>query len=65
MILLIPLILREFAGLKPKEQVALVGMGSKFELWNLDNWEKKQIGLHIEGEDLSSDLPASLEEIPF
>lgn len=65
MTLLIPQILRDFAGLKAKEQVALVGMGSKFELWSLENWEKKQIGLQVEGEDLSSDLPASLEEIPF
>ena len=65
MTLLIPQILRDFAGLKAKEQVALVGMGSKFELWSLENWEKKQIGLQVEGEDLSSDLPTSLEEIPF
>ena len=65
MTLLIPQILRDFAGLKAKEQVALVGMGSKFELWSLENWEKKQIGLQVEGEDSSSDLPASLEEIPF
>jgi DNA-binding transcriptional regulator/RsmH inhibitor MraZ len=48
-----------------KENVALVGMGSKFELWNLDNWEKKQSGLQIKGEDLIEDLPMSLEEIPF
>ena len=65
MTLLIPQILRDFAGLKAKEQVALVGMGSKFELWSLENWEKKQMGLQVEGEDLSSDLPTSLEEIPF
>ncbi len=65
MTLLVPQILRDFAGLKGKEQVALVGMGSKFELWNLENWEKKQVGLQVEGEDSSSDLPASLEEIPF
>ena len=51
MTLLIPQILRDFAGLKAKEQVALVGMGSKFELWSLENWEKKQIGLQVEGED--------------
>ena len=41
MTLLIPQILRDFAGLTLKEHIALVGMGSKFELWNLDNWEKK------------------------
>jgi MraZ protein len=52
MTLLIPQILREFADLTLKENVALVGMGSKFELWNLDNWEKKQSGLQIKGEDL-------------
>ena len=65
MTLLIPQILRDFASLKAREQVALVGMGSKFELWSLENWEKKQIGLQVEGEDSFSDLPASLEEIPF
>ena len=65
MTLLIPQILREFADLTLKENVALVGMGSKFELWNLDNWEKKQSGLKIKGEDLIADLPMSLEEIPF
>jgi MraZ protein len=43
MTLLIPQMLRDFAGLNLKEQIALVGMGSKFELWNLDNWEKKTI----------------------
>jgi len=48
-----------------KEHIALVGMGSKFELWNLDNWEKKQSGLQVSGEDLIEDLPSTLEEIPF
>ena len=65
MTLLIPQMLRDFAGLNLKEQIALVGMGSKFELWNLDSWEKKQSGLQISGEDLIEDLPISLEEIPF
>ena len=65
MTLLIPQILRDFADLSIKEHVALVGMGSKFELWSLDNWEKKQSGLQIAGEDLIDDLPTSLEEIPF
>ena len=55
----------EVGDLTLKENVALVGMGSKFELWNLDNWEKKQSGLQIKGEDLIADLPMSLEEIPF
>ena len=65
MTLLIPQILRDFARLNLKQQISLVGMGSKFELWNLENWEKKQSGLQIPGEDLLEDLPAVLEEIPF
>ena len=63
--LLIPQILRDFANLTVKEHVALVGMGSKFERWSLDNWEKKQSGLQVMGEDLIDDLPSTLEEIPF
>ena len=65
MTLLIPQILRDFANLAIKDQIALVGMGSKFELWNFDNWEKKQSGLQVSGEDLIDDLPSSLEGIPF
>ncbi|GIT62408.1 MAG: hypothetical protein Ct9H300mP20_22350 [Gammaproteobacteria bacterium] len=44
MLLLIPQLLRDFAGLQAKKQVALIGMGSKFELWNIDNWKKKESG---------------------
>ena len=65
MILLIPPILREVAGLKPKEKVALIGMGSKFEIWNIKNWKQKQAGKDIEGEVLLTDLPNYLEEVPF
>jgi len=65
MLLLIPKLLRDFANLKPREQVALVGMGSKFELWSLENWQKKQSGFQVEGENLLDNLPAVLEEIPF
>ena len=65
MTLLIPQILRDFANLAPKEHVSLVGMGSKFELWSSDNWEKKQSGLQIPGEELIDNLPTVLEEIPF
>ena len=65
MSLTIPQTLRDFAQLNVKQQTALVGMGSKFELWNLDNWEKKQSGMQIAGENLIENLPPSLEEIPF
>ena len=65
MILLIPRLLREFAGLRSKEQVALIGMGSKFELWSLENWKKKEAGFQLEDENLLKELPPALEEIPF
>ena len=35
MILLIPQLLRDYASLNCKEQISLVGMGSKFELWSV------------------------------
>ena len=65
MSLLIPQLLREFVSIKPKSQIALVGMGSKFELWSLENWKRKELGFQVEGEDLLEDLPQNLEEIPF
>ena len=65
MSLLIPQLLREFVGIKPKNQIALVGMGSKFELWSLENWKRKELGFQVEGEDLLENLPQNLEEIPF
>ena len=61
----IPQNLRDYAQLSLKNQITLVGMGSKFELWNLDNWEKKLSGMQIAGENLIENLPPSLEEIPF
>ncbi len=65
MSLLIPQLLREFVNIKPKSQIALVGMGSKFELWSLENWKRKELGFQVEGEDLLENLPQNLEEIPF
>ena len=61
----IPQNLRDYAQLSLKNQITLVGMGSKFELWNLDNWEMKLSGMQIAGENLIENLPPSLEEIPF
>ena len=40
-------------------------MGSKFELWSLENWKRKELGFQVEGEDLLENLPQNLEEIPF
>ena len=65
MTLLIPQILRDHANLKPKKQVAFVGMGKKFEIWDLKNWEKIQKGEEVKKSNTLEDLPPHLEEIPF
>jgi MraZ protein len=54
--LLISPVLREYAGLG--KQVMLVGQGSHFELWSLENW-KAQMEQVMSDEHL--ELPAELE----
>ena len=54
------------AQLHPKKRTRAL----KLPLWpqfcrNLENWKKKELGFQVEGEDLLSDLPSALEEIPF
>ncbi len=63
--LLIPKILREYANLKLKKQIALIGMGKKFEIWDLESWERIQQGEEVKKGQVVDDLPPSLEEIPF
>ena len=63
--LLIPKILREYANLKLKKQIALIGMGKKFEIWDLESWERIQQGEEVKKGKVLDDLPPSLEEIPF
>jgi len=63
--LLIPKILREYANLKLKKQIALIGMGKKFEIWDLESWERIQQGEEVKKGQVLDDLPPSLEEIPF
>lgn len=38
--ILIPVNLREYAGLKPGSEVAVVGAGRKAEIWDKDRWTK-------------------------
>lgn len=54
--LLVSPVLREYAGLG--KQVMLVGQGSHFELWSLENW-KAQLEQVMSDENLG--LPAELE----
>jgi MraZ protein len=54
--LLVPPVLRDFAGLD--KQAMLVGQGSHFELWSMDGW-KAQLEKVMAGD--SMELPAELE----
>lgn len=54
--LLVSPVLREFAGLE--KQAMLVGQGSHFELWNIDQW-RQQMDKMLAQDDMN--LPAELE----
>ena len=59
--ILLPALLREFAGLNKK--TVLIGQGKKFEIWDEDTWNESQdewVESVKNGED---DLPAALEEL--
>lgn len=53
--LLLPSVLRELVELN--KEVALVGMGNRFELWDLAKWqEQTQQALQIDRDDLANNL---------
>lgn len=53
--ILLPARLRELTGLK--KEVALVGMGNRFELWNAQNWEAQtHVALGMSQADLAMQL---------
>lgn len=54
--LLVPPVLRDFAGLD--KQAMLVGQGSHFELWSMDGW-KAQLEKVMAGDNV--ELPTELE----
>lgn len=59
--ILLPPMLREFAGLNKK--AVLIGQGKKFEIWDEDAWVESQ-GEWIESVKNGDDeLPAALEEL--
>lgn len=58
---LLPAMLREFAGLNKK--TVLIGQGKKFEIWDEDTWNESQ-GEWVESvKNGDDDLPAALEEL--
>ena len=65
MLLLIPLELRKYAEIKDEKQISLIGMGNKFEVWNINNWEMRQMGGSLSTEILDVVLPESIKSMSF
>ena len=65
MLILIPAELRNYANIDPKNKIALVGMGNKFEIWNEQNWEMRQTGGSLSTEILEVVLPESIKTMAF
>ena len=65
MLLRIPMDLQNYAEIKDQKQIALVGMGDKFEIWNIKNWEMRQTGGSLSTEILNVVLPESIKEMSF
>jgi len=65
MLLRIPADLQIYAEIDNQKQVALVGMGKKFEIWNIQNWEMRQTGGSLSTEILDVVLPESIKEMSF
>jgi MraZ protein len=59
--ILLPAMLRDFAGLNKK--TVLIGQGKKFEIWDEDTWNESQ-GVWVESvKNGDDDLPAALEDL--
>jgi MraZ protein len=65
MLIRIPSDLQSHAEISQQKQVALVGMGKKFEIWNIQNWEMRQTGGSLSTEILDIVLPESIKEMSF
>ncbi len=59
--ILLPTMLREFAGLKKK--AVLIGQGKKLEIWDEDTWGKSQEEWVAAVQADEGELPAALEEL--
>ena len=65
MLVLIPSALRKYAEIKDEKQISLIGMGNKFEIWNVNNWEMRQTGGSLSTEILDVVLPESIKSMSF
>ena len=65
MLILIPIELRKYADLVDQKQISLIGMGNKFEIWNINNWEMRQTGGSLATEILDVVLPESVKSMSF
>ena len=65
MLVLIPSELRKYADISDQKQISLIGMGNKFEIWNVNNWEIRQTGGSLSTEILDVILPESIKSMSF
>jgi MraZ protein len=65
MLILIPSDLRKYADISDQKQISLIGMGNKFEIWNISNWEMRQTGGSLSTEILDVVLPDSIKSMSF
>ena len=65
MLVLISSDLRKYADISDQKQISLIGMGNKFEIWNINNWEMRQTGGSLSTEILDVVLPDSIKSMSF
>ena len=65
MLIRVPSDLQEYAEITGQKQIALVGMGKKFEIWNINSWEMRQTGGSLSTEILDVVLPESIKSMSF
>lgn len=59
--ILLPNLLREYAGLNKKS--VLVGQGKKFELWEEEHWEQRRSKWLDEESDSNDELPEEVKSL--
>jgi len=65
MLIRVPNDLQKYSEIEEEKQIALVGMGNKFEIWNINNWEMRQTGGSLSTEILDVVLPESIKSMSF
>ena len=65
MLVLIPAELRKYSDILDQKQISLIGMGNKFEIWNVNNWQMRQTGGSLSTEILDVVLPDSIKSMSF